>query len=218
MLPCLCAYLVLPAFSARDAIESRSGGRKEGRKRNVDVELDGTAPLLSVILVISRSCSHAKVKCACPLSEVPMQPFRCMQNLASSKNSERGNDMYCRAAGAESLMLNAHDPLHPLMSRTEDVHVTEPWQGPGLSVSRLGQALAHYLNIHSSNPLSSSAHLPHTNPTPLREHPRRNVHASQLLKQQLRRIRNVHLRDARLVTTRPAFELVLLERSAARHN
>lgn len=48
-------------------------------------------------------------------------------------------------------------------------------------------------------------------PRSLSVHPSRNVHRCQLLEEQLGCIRNVHLRDPRLVLARPAFKRILLE-------
>jgi len=61
---------------------------------------------------------------------------------------------------------------------------------------------------------SHPPNLPHRDTTPLGVHPRRDIHARQLLKQQLRRIRDVHLRNLRLVLARAALELVFLEAPA----
>ncbi len=53
--------------------------------------------------------------------------------------------------------------------------------------------------------------LSHRDPRSLSVHPCSNVHRCQLLEEQFRRIRNVHLRDPRLVLARPALERVPLE-------
>ena len=50
--------------------------------------------------------------------------------------------------------------------------------------------------------------VPHGNPAPARKHPRRNVHAHQLLEEQLRRVRDVHLRNLGPVLARPALKLL----------
>ena len=49
------------------------------------------------------------------------------------------------------------------------------------------------------------------NPRPVGEHARRDVHGRQLLEQQLGRVGNVHLRDARLVLAGPALEGLLAQ-------
>ena len=59
--------------------------------------------------------------------------------------------------------------------------------------------------------------LTNTNPTPISKHPRRNIHSRQLLKQQLRRIRNHNLRDLGLVLARPTLELPLAQAGDGRH-
>ena len=53
--------------------------------------------------------------------------------------------------------------------------------------------------------------LPQTNARPIRKHPRCHVHRRELLEQQLGRIRNDHLRNLRLIATRPTLELSLAE-------
>jgi hypothetical protein len=53
--------------------------------------------------------------------------------------------------------------------------------------------------------------LPDTRTTPRSEHARRNVHCSQLLEEKFGSVRNMDLRDPRLVLTGPAFVLLRLE-------
>lgn len=53
--------------------------------------------------------------------------------------------------------------------------------------------------------------LPYANTTPSSEQPRRYIHGHQLLEQQLRRIRNMHLGNLGCVVTRSALKLLLLE-------
>jgi hypothetical protein len=48
-------------------------------------------------------------------------------------------------------------------------------------------------------------------PRPVGEHARRNVHGRQLLEEQLGRVGDVHLRDARLVLAGSALEGLLAE-------
>lgn len=47
------------------------------------------------------------------------------------------------------------------------------------------------------------------NTRPVREHPRGDVHGLQLLEEELRGVRDVHLRDLRLVLAGPALERLL---------
>ena len=53
--------------------------------------------------------------------------------------------------------------------------------------------------------------IPNTNPRPRRKHPRRNIHTHQLLKQQFRRIRNIDLRNLRLVVARSTLVLAFFD-------
>jgi hypothetical protein len=48
-------------------------------------------------------------------------------------------------------------------------------------------------------------------PRSLRIHPSSNIHRSQLLKEKLGRVRDVHLRDLRPILTRPTFKRVFLQ-------
>ena len=66
-------------------------------------------------------------------------------------------------------------------------------------------------NWAAANLPSRSSSLSDGNTRPLSVHPGRNIHRSQLLEEQLGCIRNVHLRDPRLVLARPTFERILLE-------
>ena len=57
----------------------------------------------------------------------------------------------------------------------------------------------------------STANLSDGNTRSLGVHSSRNIHRRQLLEEQLGRIGNVHLRDPRLVLTRPTLECILLK-------
>lgn len=66
--------------------------------------------------------------------------------------------------------------------------------------------------IHSPKPP-----LPDRDARPIREHPGGDVHGLELLEEELRGVRDVHLRDLRLVLARPALERLLGEVSARKN-
>jgi len=61
------------------------------------------------------------------------------------------------------------------------------------------------------HPSNGPMRLTNTNSTPLREHPRRHIHRTELLEQELRRIRDDDLRDLRLVLARPTLDLAFFQ-------
>lgn len=100
--------------------------------------------------------------------------------------------------GPSSKILNRHNRAYP--GHTADRPRQLEWQ------IRNDELV---LNWAAGSPATSS--LSDGDARSLSVHPSRNVHRSQLLEEQLGCIRNVHLRDPRLVLARPAFKRILLE-------